>query len=99
MVKNKSDRLHNKGRYHKGQCKMTFFCTKGLSIQTNKCMKTSASLCEGPIFYFYVFTFIQRVKVSSLYSILFFSFGKHHVVRKRSDPTSNGQISAHKYHP
>src|SRR5215216_3542114 len=53
MVKNKSDRLHNKRRYHKGQCNMTFFCTKGSIIQTNKCMATSASLCEGPIFYFY----------------------------------------------
>ena len=62
MVKNKSDRLHNTGRYHKGQCNMTFFCAKRLSIQTNKRMATSASLCEGPIFYFYVFTFMQRVK-------------------------------------
>ena len=26
-------------------------------------MATSASLCEGPIFYFLVFTFMQRVKV------------------------------------
>ena len=81
MVKNKSDRLHNKGRYHKGQSNMTFFCTKGLSIQTNKRMATSASLCEEPIFYFSVFTFMQESKFF-LYSFLFFSFGKHHVVRK-----------------
>ena len=81
MVKNKSDILHNKGRYHKGQCNVTFFCIQGLSIQTNKRMATSASLCEGPIFYFYVFTFMQRVKVFLLF-LLFFSFGKHHVVRK-----------------
>ena len=46
MAKNKSDRLHNKGCYHKGQYNVTFFCTKGLSIQTNKRMATSASLCE-----------------------------------------------------
>ena len=39
-VKNKSDRLHNKGLYHKGQCNATFFYTKGLSIQTNKRMAT-----------------------------------------------------------
>ena len=82
MAKNKSDRLHNKGCYRKGQYNVTFFCTKGLSIQTNKRMAISASLCEGPIFYFLVFTFMQRVKVFSLYSFLFFSFGKHHVVRK-----------------
>jgi len=80
MVKNKSDRLHNKGRYHKGQCNVTFFCTKGLSIQTNKRIATSSSLCEGSIFYFYVFTFVQRVKVFLLF-LFIFSFVKHHVVR------------------
>ena len=52
-----------------------------MSIQTNKRMATSASLCKGSIFYFSVFIFMQRVKVI-LYSFLFFSFGKHHVVRK-----------------
>ena len=77
MTKNKSDRLHNKGCHLKGQCNMTFFCTKGLSMQTNKCMATSASLCEGPIFYFYA-----KSQKFSFYSFLFFSFGKHHVVRK-----------------
>ena len=81
MVKNKSDRLHNKGCYHKGQYNVTFFCTKGLCIQTNKRMETYASLCEGHIFYLYVFTFMQRVKVFLLF-LLFFSFGKNHVVRK-----------------
>ena len=44
-------------------------------------MATSASLCEGPIFYFYVFT-MQRVKVLLSIPFLFLSFGKHHVVRK-----------------
>ena len=80
MVKNKSYRLHNKGRYHKGQCNVTFFYTKGLSIQKNKGMSTSASLYEGPIFYFHVFTFTQELMFFSLF--VFFSFGKHHVVRK-----------------
>ena len=82
MAKNKSGRLHNKGCYHKGQYNLTFFCTKGLSIQQNKCMATSASLCEGPIFYFYVFYFYAKSQSFSLYSFLFFAFGKHHVVRK-----------------
>ena len=45
-------------------------------------MTTSASLCEGPIFYFSVFTFMQRVKVVLPLRFLFFSFGKHHMVRK-----------------
>ena len=51
-----------------GQYNVTFSCTKGLSIQTNKRMATSASLYEESKF--------------SFYSFLFFSFGKHHVVRK-----------------
>ena len=33
-------------------------------------------------FYFYVFTFMQRVKVFLSIPFLFFSFGWHHVVRK-----------------
>ena len=81
MTRNKSDRLHNKGCHLKGQYNVTFSCTKELSMQTNKRMATSASLCEGPIFYFYVFTFMQRVKVFPLF-LFIFSFGKHHVVRK-----------------
>ena len=43
-------------------------------------MTTSASLCEGHIFYFYVFTFMQESKYPSQF--LFFLFGKHHVVGK-----------------
>ena len=82
MAKNKSDRLHNKGCYHKGQYNVMFFCTKGLTIQTKKRMATSASLYEGPTFYFYVFTFMQESKFFSLFLFIFFSFGKHHVVRK-----------------
>ena len=81
MAKNKSDILHNTGRHLKGHCNVTFFCTKGLSIQTNKRMATSASLCEGPIFYFYVFTFMQESKFLSLF-LFIFSFVKHYVVRK-----------------
>src|SRR3954465_4612117 len=81
MVKNKGDRLHNKGCHDKGQYNVTFFCTKGLSIQTNRRMATSASLCEGPIFYFYVFTFMQESKFFSLLFFIFY-FGKNHVVTK-----------------
>ena len=62
--------MHNKGSYHKGQYNVMFFCSKGLSIQINKHMATSASLYEGPIFYFLVFTFMQSVKV--FLSILFY---------------------------
>ena len=60
---------------------MTFFCTKRLSVQTKNRMTTSASLCEWPIFYFYVFTFMQESNYSSLL-LFIFPFCKHHVVRK-----------------
>ena len=59
MVKNKSGRLHNKGRYHNGQCNVMFFCMKGLSIQTNKRVETSASLCKGPIVYYYLLPYAR----------------------------------------
>ena len=84
MAKNKIVRLHNKGFYHKGQYNVTFFCTKWLSIQTNKRMATSASLCEGPIFYFYVFTFMQESKFSPYSFFLFWQAkigGKHQMLK------------------
>ena len=45
-------------------------------------MTTSASLCEGPILYFYVFTFYARVNSVLLYFFFIFLFCKHHVVGK-----------------
>ena len=44
-------------------------------------LQIPTSLCEGPIFYFSVFTFMQESKYFSLF-LFIFSFGKHHVVRK-----------------
>ena len=50
---------------------------------TKKHMATSASLCEGPIFYFSVFTFMQRVNsINSLFNLNYSLVGKHHVVGK-----------------
>jgi hypothetical protein len=45
-------------------------------------MTTSASLCEGPILYFYVFTFYARVNSVLLYFLFILLFCKHHVVGK-----------------
>jgi hypothetical protein len=51
-------------------------------------MTTPASLCEGPIFYFYAFTFMylffmqESIVFSSTSFFLFFLFCKHHVVVK-----------------
>ena len=81
MVKNKSDRLHNKGCYHKGQCNVTFFCTKGLSIQTKSAWQPLLPSAKGLSFTFMYLLLCKESKFS-FYSFLFFSFGKHHVVRK-----------------
>ena len=46
--------------------------------------KAHGNLCfplRRAYFYFHVFTFMQESKIFSLF-LLFFSFGKHHVVRK-----------------
>ena len=57
-------------------------------------MTTSASLCEGPIFYCHVFTFMEESKFFSLF-LLFFSFGKHHVVRKALGTYGQSNIFDH----
>ena len=81
MTKNKSDRLHNKGCHHKGQYNVTFFCTKGLSIQTKSAWQPLLPSTKGLSFTF-MYLLSCKSQSFSLYSFLFFSFGKHHVVRK-----------------
>ena len=44
-------------------------------------MATSASLCEGPIFYFMYLLFMQASKYFPMF-LFYFLFGKHHVVGK-----------------
>ena len=81
VAKNKSDRLHNKGFYHKGQYNVTFFCTKRLSIQTKSAWQPLLPSVKGLSFTF-MYLLSCKSQSFSLYSFLFFSFGKHHVVRK-----------------
>ena len=81
MAENKSDRLHNKGWCHKGQYNVTFFCTKGLSIQTKSTFQPPLPSVKGLSFTF-MYLLSCKSQSFSLYSFLFFSFGKHHVVRK-----------------
>src|SRR3954470_24052193 len=81
MVKNKSNRLHNKGHYHKGQCNVTFFCIKGLSIQKISAWQPLLPSAKGLSFTFMYLLLCKESKFS-FYSFYFFSFGKHHVVRK-----------------
>ena len=50
------------------------FALRACASNNKKRMTTSASLYEGPILYFYVFTFYARVNSVLLYSFLFFSF-------------------------
>ena len=71
MVKNKSDRLHN----------VTFSCTKGLSIQTKSAWQPLLPSAKGLPFTF-MYLLSCKSQSFSLYSFLFFYFGKHHVVRK-----------------
>ncbi len=81
MTKNKSDRLHNKGCHLKGQYNVTFSCTKGLSIQTKSAWQPLLPSAKGLSFTF-MYLLSCKSQSFSLYSFLFFSFGKHHVVRK-----------------
>src|SRR5215216_6150488 len=81
MAKNKSDILHNKGCYRKGQYNVTFFCTKGLSIQTKSAWQPLLPSKKGLPFTF-MYLLPCKSQSFSLYSFLFFSFVKHHVVRK-----------------
>ena len=81
MVKNKSDRLHNKGCHHKGQYNVKFSGSKGLSIQTKSVWQPLLPSAKGLSFTFMYLLLCKESKFY-LYSFLFFSFGKHHVVRK-----------------
>ena len=60
---------------------MTFFCTKGLSTQTKSACQPLLPSAKGLSFTFMYLLLCKESKFS-LYSFLFFSFGKHHVVRK-----------------
>ena len=63
---NKSDRLHNKGRYHKGQYKVTFLYIKSLHIQKQKAHDNLCFPLQRAYLLLYVFTSMQE-------SIVFFS--------------------------
>ena len=80
-VEDKSDGLHNKGLYHKWQYKVMFFCIKISCIQPWKRMTTSASLCEGPIFYFCLIPY-ARVMVIFTFPFYILYFGKYLVLER-----------------
>src|SRR3990170_4188547 len=80
MVENKSDRLHNKGRYHKGQYKVTFLYIKSLHIQKQKAHDNLYFPLRRVYLLLYVFTFMQESIVFSSIPVFIFSLGKHHVV-------------------
>ena len=60
---------------------MTFFCTKGLSIQQICAWKPLLPSAKVLSFTF-MYLLSCKSQSFSLYSFLFFSFGKHHVARK-----------------
>ena len=49
------------------------FALRACTSKNKKRMTTSASLCEGPIFYFYAFIFYARVNSVLLYFFFYFS--------------------------
>ena len=82
MVKNKSDKQHNKGFHHKGQYNVMFFCTKGWAYKQkahgNLCFPLRRAYLLLSCIYFYA-----RVNSIPSYSNLNYSLvGKHHVVGK-----------------
>ena len=59
-------------------------------------MATFASLCEGPILYFSIFTFMQRVNsMHSHFNLNYSLVGKHHVVGKDLDTYDQLNIFDH----
>src|SRR5215216_6079720 len=58
--------MHNKGCHLKRQYHVTFFCTKGLSIQTNKRWQPLIPSAKG-----LSFTFMQDSKFFSLFLFIF----------------------------
>ena len=78
---NKSNGLHNKGPHTRDNIKWhsfaLIFCASTLNAHDNLCFPLRRAYLL-----LYVFTFMQESKYSSLFLFLFFSFCKHHVVRK-----------------
>ena len=74
MAKNKSDILHNKGCYHKGQYKVKFFCTKRLSIQTKSAWQPLLPSAKGLSFTFMYLLLCksQSISLYSFFNLFFF---------------------------
>ena len=74
-----------------------FLCIKGLHIQKiQKHMRTSASLCEGPMFYFSVFTFMQEsISSHSHFNLNYSLVCKRYVVGKNPGTYGHSNIFDH----
>ena len=70
-AKNKSDRLHNKGCYHKGQYNVTFFCIKRLCIQNQKAHDNLCFPLRRAYLLFLCIYFLCKSQSILLYSFLF----------------------------
>ena len=73
---NKSDRLHNKGCYYKGQYNVTFFCIKRLCIQNKKSHDNLCFPLRRAYLLLFCIYFMQESKYLSIF-LFIFSFGKH----------------------
>jgi hypothetical protein len=68
----------------RGNIKWRSFPLRACTSKNKKRMTTSASLCEGPIFYFSVFTFMQESVMFIPISLYLFSSGQASCGRERS---------------
>ena len=71
---NKSDILHNKGCYHKGQYNVTLFWIKRLCIQNQKAHDNLCFPLWRAYFLLLCIYFLCKSQSILLYSFLFFSF-------------------------
>ena len=80
---NKSNGLHNKGCYHKGQYNVTFFCIMGLCIQKQK---AHDNLCfplrRAYLLPFSIYFYARVISIHSHFNLNYSLVGKHHVVGK-----------------
>ena len=67
---NKSDGLHNKGSYHKGQYKVTFFCIKILCINPKRAWQPLLPSAKG-LSFIIIFYLMQESRWSSPFFLFY----------------------------
>ena len=79
---NKSDGLHNKGCYHKGQYNVTFLCIKSLGIQIKSAWQPLLPSVKGISFTFQYLLYARVNSMHSHFNLNYSLVGKQRVVGK-----------------